>query len=255
MKKCKILASGKYSPQQCKIIITSRAQKFNKQVCESIETNWVKMKKDAVRSGKVLFNGPVFRLEKIEADAFKLVCFVSHTNFKEILGTNFRNPRFGRQFGRSQLANGLACCSLLETADNKFVFAKRSDKILIGEGKWHCVAGQFSPDIFDPNSDISPFRTIYAEFAEEINLQEEQITTCICLGLIEDPVWLKPEFIFYTRTSLSADELGRIIDNAEDSYEHTKISYIPKAELKKFFAHNQTTRISQANYQIYEKLF
>ena len=251
MKPFEILASGIFSRNKLKIVHTKRTISYNEKTTALIEILWKDEMQEAQKKNKLLFNGPIYRLENYKIKNDLLIVYVSETNFKELMGTNFYHPELAKVYGKSYLSNAIALCSFLETGDEYFVFVKRSTNIYFGEGLWHLIAGQFSIEKSETRT-LSVFEILYKELFEEGSLTKEDIENCVCLGLIRDTIHFKPELVFYSKTSLSAKEVAEKINTAHDGYEHEEIALIKKNELDAFMNSEKFTSIALGNYYLYK---
>ena len=251
MKPFEILASGIFPKNKLKIIHSKRTLSYNKKTTALIDMHWKQELQEAQEKNKLLFNGPIYRLENYKTMGDQLIVSVSETNFKELMGTNFYHPELAEEYGKSYLSNAIALCTLLETNDENFVFVKRSASVYFGEGLWHLIAGQFSIEKRETRT-LSVFEVLYKELFEEGSLVKDDIKSCVCLGLIRDTVHFKPELLFYTKTLLSANEVAEKIDTALDGYEHEEVALIKKNDLDAFMNSEKLTSIAQGNYYLYK---
>ncbi|MCD6329213.1 MAG: hypothetical protein J7M10_02485 [Candidatus Cloacimonetes bacterium] len=252
MKPFEILASGVFPNTKLNILHTKRTLSYDKKISALIEKHWKQELKEAQKKNKLLFNGPIYRLENYEIKDDQLNVYVSETNFKELMGTNFYHPELADEYGKSSLSNAIALCTLLETDDENFVFVKRSSNVYFGEGLWHLFAGQFSIEKKE-NHTLSVFEVLYKELFEEGALTKDNIAHCVCLGLIRDSIYFKPELVFYTKTSLSAKEVSEKICTAPDGYEHEEVTIVQKSELDNFMSTENFTSIARGNYFLYKR--
>ncbi len=251
MKSFEILASGVFPQNKLKIIHTKRTVCYDEKTTALIEKHWKDEIYKAYKKNKLLFNGPIYRLEKFEKKGSSLIVYVSATNFKELMGTNFYHPELAEVYGKSYLSNAIALCTFLETADEYFVFVKRSTKVYFGEGLWHLIAGQFSIEKNETRT-LSVLEVLYKELLEEGSLVKVDIESCVCLGLIRDKIHFKPELVFYTKIHLSAKDVAEKINTAHDGYEHEEVTFIKKSDLDSFMKSGKFTSIAQGNYYLYK---
>ena len=252
MKSFEILASGVFPKNKLKIIHAKRTLSYDDKTSALIEKHWKQELKEAKEKNKLLFNGPIFRLENHKIVGDQLIVYVSETNFKELMGTNYYHPELADEYGKSYLSNALALSTFLETSDDNFIFVKRSSNVYFGEGKWHLIAGQFSIEKKE-NRTLSTFEVLYKELLEEGALTKEDIENSVCLGLIRNTIHFKPELLFYTKTFLSASEVTEKIKTAQDGYEHEEVAIIKKNELEGFVNSENLTSFAQGNYYLYKK--
>ncbi len=251
MKPFEILASGVFSRNKLKIVHTKRTLSYDEKTTALIEILWKNEMQEARKKNKLLFNGPIYRLENHEIKNDLLIVYVSETNFKELMGTNFYHPELAKVYGKSYLSNAIALCTFLETGDEYFIFVKRSVNVYFGEGLWHLIAGQFSIEKNETRT-LSVFEVLYKELFEEGSLVKDDIENCVCLGLIRDTIHFKPELVFYTKTKLLANEVEEKIKAAHDGYEHEEVALIKKSELDAFVNSEKFTSIAQGNYELYK---
>ncbi|MDP8227760.1 MAG: hypothetical protein P9L89_09000 [Candidatus Celaenobacter polaris] len=251
MKTFEILASGVFPKDKLKIVHTKRTLSYDEKTTALIEKHWNDEIQEAHKKNKLLFNGPIYRLENYEIKNDLLIIYVSATNFKELMGTNFYRPELAKEYGKSYLSNAIALCTFLETSDEYFVFVKRSTKVYFGEGLWHLIAGQFSIE-GNKTRTLSVFEVLYKELFEEGSLAKDDIEKSVCLGLIRDTIHFKPELVFYTKTKLLAKEVEEKIKAAHDGFEHEEVALIKKSELDAFMNSEKNTSIAQGNYELYK---
>ncbi len=254
MKSFEILASGVFPENKLKIVHTKSTLSYDEKTSALIERHWKQELRVAKEKSKLLFNGPIYRLEDYEILENKLLVYVSETNFKQLMGTNFYHPELAEEYGKSYLSNALALSTFLETGDENFIFVKRSPNVYFGEGLWHLIAGQFSIEK-NKTQTLSAFEVLYKELLEEGALIKDDIENCVCLGLIRNTVHFKPELVFYTKTSLSAKKVTEKIRTAHDGYEHEEVAIVHKSELDVFMNNEKFTSFARGNYFLYQREF
>lgn len=254
MKSFEILASGVFPENKLNIVHKKSTLSYDAKTSALIEWHWKHELKVAKEKNKLLFNGPIYRLENYEILHDELKIYVSETNFKQLMGTNFYHPELAEEYGKSYLSNALALSTFLETGDEYFVFVKRSSNVYFGEGLWHLLAGQFSIEKKETRT-LSAFEILYKELLEEGALTKKYIENCVCLGLLRNAVHFKPELVFYTKTSLSAKEVTEKIRTAHDGYEHEEVAVVQKNELDAFMNNENLTSFAQGNYYLYQREF
>src|SRR5437870_4063342 len=72
------------------------------EVERAIEEAWARA---SARKGVLLFDGPMCRLERWQADERSLRIELSPTSYKQFLGTNLAHPELAGSHGRQVLAN------------------------------------------------------------------------------------------------------------------------------------------------------
>jgi len=225
------------------IILHDLKQKktYSPQVQKLIDSEWrqVRENKDIF-----IFNGPVSCLDRFEIVENKLHIFYCESDYKSYYGTNIQNSRILKN--KSELANTLAVCTVVETADKMIIVGKRGKHLAEGTSLWHVPGGTLE---YYPERVNHPFQVMKKELAEEINLSD--ITNMICLGLGENLNFQKPEFLLYTTTNLTSNAIASNMQDASDYNEHSEIRFIPRDEIKQFITNNNFTEIGTAAIQLY----
>jgi len=253
MKPFEVLTSGYFPIHRLKITPVERTLVYDKKVETLIDSHWEEEMIKAQQKNKLLFNGPIYRLEGHTIKNDILEVFVSNTNFKELMGTHFFYPELAEKYCTSALSNAIALSTFLQSSDEHFIFVKRSENIYFGEGLWHLIAGQFSiePGI---EGDDSAFRVLEKELHEEAGISVDHIEQCVCLGLIKSRYYHKPELVFYTQVIPTSEEVAGMIETAHDDFEHEEVAVVHANDLDTFFQQNKFTSIAQGNYYLYKQV-
>jgi ADP-ribose pyrophosphatase YjhB (NUDIX family) len=97
----------------------------------------------------------------------------------------------------------------------------------------------------------NPIDFMKRELSEELNVQAEDISTAVCLGLAENLLLLKPEFLCYFHLKLSEAELTAKVQTAQDRDEHTDFVFVPMEELAYFISMHPFAPIGKACIKLY----
>ncbi|MBI9031360.1 NUDIX hydrolase [bacterium] len=191
-----------------------------------------------------IFNGPVSCLDHYEVVENKLHIYYFESDYKSYYGTNIRSSRSISD--KSELANTLAVCTVVETSDNKIIVGRRGKHLAEGTSLWHVPGGTLE---YYPDRVNHPFDVMRRELEEELNLTS--ISSMICLGLGENLNFKKPEFLLYTTTNLTSTEIAKKLEQASDANEHSEIRFIPAHEISEFMDNNNFTEIGTAAVELY----
>lgn len=187
-----------------------------------IERLW----KDALiserKKGVHLFSGNLYRLIGFRHLDRKLILSVGPTSYKEYYGTNLHHPEWYKQFGDQCLANPLGVSACLETLDKKILLALRSKRVAEHQGQIHVIpAGQLSPSRGMKRQHLKTpdaFAHILKEMREELGaIEESNIKSFVCTGLIRNKENRKPELVFSIRLKQKLEELSKV--RAKDRWE------------------------------------
>jgi hypothetical protein len=173
----------------------------------AIEQAW----RDAKASlGEALFDGPMCRMEGWTVSPQCLSVRLSHTSYKQFLGTNLRHGEWAQRFGRSALANPVGVSSALLSADGRLMMGRRNASVAYYPNRIHPFAGAL-----EPRADLNVFDEVRRELKEELNLEPRELEAIHCTGIAEDESIRQPELIFRVESSLSEADIESRLDKAE----------------------------------------
>jgi hypothetical protein len=179
-------------------------QSFPPQVAQAIETAWAATTEVP---GRILFDGPLCRLESWRVENHKLHLNISRTSYKVFWGTNLSNPDIAAHHGPSALANPLGLSAALQTSDGYLLMGCRNDKVAYHPGWIHPFAGSAE------TADV--FAGMRRELHEELALTPADISQIRCVGLAEDLKIHQPELIFHVTSPLTRSGIEHRLDRAE----------------------------------------
>jgi len=194
---------------------------------QEIERVWQCALAEAGRQNRLLFPGPLCRLERYAVEGGHLRLRTGLTDYREFLGTNRNLAALSGFFGETScadyLADPLAVCTVLTTADDALLIARRTGRTMEHSGFWHVVGGHV-----EPARPVNVFESVRKELREELGVSTEEIPEMICLGLARAKETHKPELLFYSRLSVTWEDLRQRPNDGEldghrlipDSREH-----------------------------------
>lgn len=206
-----------------------------------IESEW----NEVIQNKEIfIFNGAISCLDRFEVVENKLHIYYYESDYKSYYGTNLKNSKNLKD--KSELANTLAVCTVVETADEMIIVGKRGKHLAEGTSLWHVPGGTLE---YYPERVNHPFEVMRRELLEELNLKD--ISKMICLGFGENLSFRKPEFLLYTRTNLTSAAIKADLKNASDFNEHSEIRFIPRKDISEFMISHNFTEIGTAAVQLY----
>jgi len=194
-----------------------------------------------------IFNGQVLSLisvlmtENKESGRDQLYLKVQETDYKSFFGTNISNPR---AIPKPELANALAACAVVETVEGTVFAGLRNERLAETSGVWHVPGGTFSEA-------INPIDFMKKELTEELNITDDDIQSAVCLGMGENLITKKPEFLCYFHLTLTEWQLSDKLLDAVDKDEHTEFVFIPMEELLDFIEIHSFAPIGKAAISVY----
>lgn len=195
----------------------------------------------------ILFNGRVLSL--LEADLrenpatgrSQLCLQVQYSDYKSFYGTNLSNPY---RLGKEKLTNPLAACAIVETLEGTVFVGERNPNLAEVSGFWHVPGGTL-------DGVINPIDFMSRELSEELGITAKDIQSAVCLGLAENLIMRKPEFLCYFHLSISEQEVVAKLAGAVDKHEHKDYVFVPVEELADFVLMHPFAPIGKAAVQLY----
>jgi len=188
-----IRAAGNWLADQVRVQSVPSTWKASSDVRERIDAAW----ETTARSGVMLFDGPMCRLEGFEANPQRLSLQLSRTSYRIFVGTNLNHPTLADVYGPQVLANSVGVSVPLHTADGFLLLGRRNESVVYYPNRLHPFAGAL-----EPRDGGDPFLAARRELQEEAGLLEADLTKIACLGIVEDHQLRQPELILRADTPL-----------------------------------------------------
>jgi 8-oxo-dGTP pyrophosphatase MutT (NUDIX family) len=215
----------------------SSVMQMSKKINNETQKIWNDALKKSRKKGTILFNGNLYRLLSytiIEKPQIKFTLKVGRTNYMEYVAT--RTKKFHKEDNRWDLANPLAVCVVIVTADHKILIEKR-EQVDVYSGRYHVIGGFTDVDKDKPNRKIPIlFAAILREILEETGLKIS-FQNIFGTGLVYDLINPHPEIAFVANTNLPFRQIQKI--KSTDNEIH-KLDFIPdnKDQLTNFISEN-----------------
>ncbi|XP_060614406.2 uridine diphosphate glucose pyrophosphatase NUDT22 isoform X1 [Anolis sagrei] len=218
-----------------------------------IEATWA----ERCKQNPWLFDGDKFRLHSVKLDGAVLTFLLGLTCYKDFVGTNLGDgaARLQQQgwedFGDRQayLAQPLGVGAMLHTADDKFVFLKRS--LLVGEapGKVDIPGGHPEPQVVrgstalegpichqDLQGDLvvqELFSSVLREIQDEVNLPSATLSSPVLLGIARNETSAgRCSVEFYVRCSLTSEEVRHYYAiGGPEAQESTSVIFVNREDV------------------------
>lgn len=218
-----------------------------------IEEIWDKKYKEAIRTGKNLFPGALYRLVNCKAtNPFLSSCRILHrlnsfgitgdnklyltlgpTNYREHMGTNVE-ARLDSGYMQELIdrgielfkdkdaffANALGITSITETSDGIILMGLRSEAVAEYPLHWQPPAGH-------PKVGYDLFYGMKDEIVKETGITIEEIRSIHALGIIRNIATRKPDMVFYTKLNVPFEGIVERTKKAEEAFEHKKFCGVP----------------------------
>uniref|UniRef100_A0A8C3S364 Nudix hydrolase 22 n=1 Tax=Chelydra serpentina TaxID=8475 RepID=A0A8C3S364_CHESE len=197
-----------------------------------------------------LFNGSKFRLHSAQLDGGSLTFHLGLTCYKDFLGTNragmarHLQQQGWQDFGDSQayLAEPLGVGAMVHTADDGFVFLRRSMRVGEAPGLVDIPGGHPEPQVDVPEESIRSenlprqmvvkeiFTSILREIRDEVNLPLPTLSQPVLLGIARNQTSAgRASAEFYVRCSLMSEQVKQRYEiGGPEAQESTGIIFIKR---------------------------
>jgi hypothetical protein len=200
-------AIGTWSPEQIHVSWTASTRPSIPEVEQLIDGAW---RETLQRPGIHLFDGPMCRLESLDAHEGAMHLRFSRTSYKPFLGTNLTNAHLADKYGSEALANSVGLSALVISSDDFVMLGRRNDRVAYYPGRVHPFSGAL-----EPRDDLDVFDDIRRELREELSLGEDGIEQLICAGIAMDMSIRQPEMIFVVRALRTRQQIESQLDAGE----------------------------------------
>lgn len=179
-----------------------------------IEGVWQTRHRSATRTGTPLFNGPLFRLagHHLDPGSGDLHVLLGPTDYRDYVAT--RTNRFFAGRWREELANPLAVCCVVETADGRILIGRRGN-LDVYPGRFHLPGGfaERRGDVCGAAPDLAA--EVLRETREELG-QDLSSGVLRVLGLLYDLDTPHTELVFHVRTPLDWERSVDVFQGAAE---------------------------------------
>ena len=200
-------AVGLWNPGEIHVSWTQSTRPNIPEVEQLIERAW---QEASQRPGIHLFDGPMCRLESLEAREGSMHLTLSRTSYKPFLGTNLTNANLADTYGQHALANGIGLSALLLSSDGYLLLGRRNNSVAYYPGHVHPFSGSL-----EPSDKLDVFTDIRRELREELSLCDGDIESLVCTGIAMDKSIRQPEIIFAGRARLTVEQIESQLDRSE----------------------------------------
>ncbi|XP_078062269.1 uridine diphosphate glucose pyrophosphatase NUDT22 [Mustelus asterias] len=251
--RCPLL--GGLSQEQVRVEISSD---YNRRVLLGHEQKIAEIWQQRKREKPWLFNGAKFRTHGAALEGEGLLLKLGLTCYKDYLGTNWApgarllQEQGTADFGDSQayLAEPLGVGAMLHTADDCFVFLRRSEQVAEAAGQVDIPGGHPEPKMAAkdiPEESIQPehlsgelvvqeiFSSILSEIRDEVNIPVESLSRPVLLGVARNHRSAgRPSVEFYVRCERTSEEVRqRYLVGGPEAHESTDIIFIHREDVLK----------------------
>jgi 8-oxo-dGTP pyrophosphatase MutT (NUDIX family) len=199
--KTQIKSQGKFQSSDITCSYTPIYLSYNDEERSYIENEW----NEEIKIKPYLFDGKLIHVKKQSLHNSRIMFSMCNSSFKEFIGTY--SYEYKKLFNKNKIIRPISVGTMIITSDDKWIIGRRS-KTHDYEGYYTLVAGYMDPDKDLVNSRPDPFLAAKRELIEETGVQDDDITSIICLGLSGET---QPYLAFLTSVTISLDQFNRRI--------------------------------------------
>ena len=200
-----------------------------------------------LRESPKMWDALKFRLASLEvhktADRPAVTIRVGVTSYKDYVGTNAdgvpaarlaalrADGRSNHDDAHAHESRALGVETVLETSDGKLVLLRRSEGVATFRGVFNGPSGHPEPADAGVKADLANldgiepaavrremFDAVVKECVEETGIPAAALSRPRLIGAMTDSFG-KPDLLFHTRTSLTAEQVGTCLTNASEAWE------------------------------------
>jgi hypothetical protein len=224
----KTLVSGKYLPEDLRIFTKESNRKIEPSVESKIQLIWEEKESKAKEEGKRLYNGTLYRLNKLENIDNKLHIELGTIEFKTFLCIN-EIPKYF-ELGEEYYKNSGHTLSTVKTKDNRYVMVNLLGKSM-NENKFEFIGGAMETNI-EINNGTNLFESFYAELEEEASIEQRDIKESY-LKLIYQKHKTNIGFYFEVILNLTEKELKNKFNSNKKDQDIESLIFFTKDEYVK----------------------
>lgn len=222
--RCKTLLTGFWEKNAVEIIVSGNTLNWPNSFYRQAENFWQK----ALKSKTNLFNGRLSSLVSAKTPNGKLILTLGEICYRDQMFSNNMMQVWAPEKKRKYAAHGLGISAIVETVDGHVLMILRSENVSDHENLLDVLGGHVHPQKHALNgSTPEVFYAIEDEIHCELGVEFRDITKTVCIGLVENVEWLKPELVFVSNLKLAANEVLDCAKHAEEGFEYTEIESFP----------------------------
>lgn len=227
MIKPKILATGRFSPEDIKIKFNRKSKrKIDPEIEETCKELWKEFYKKSKEEGKVIYDGTSYRLDRLNKKGKSLEIEISRMKFSTKKPLNIQIDKL-EKYGFEYFPNTIAIGGPLHTKDNKFIFGEKSGNT-VSLTNIDIIGG-----IAETETNLSKGKDLYKvvekEMFEETNVSMKHLDSFQFLGIILSP-WANIIFVIIPILKIKSQEVLKLFKDRRDP-ELSKLIVVDKENI------------------------
>ena len=225
----KVLATGKWLPEQIDVVHSLSNRKINPDWEVECEAEWLRKVEDAKISGKKAWDSVTYRLNDLNVENNRVLLDLGTILFR--IRNTFPSIVEGQEVEEEYFPKGVFVAGLIQTTDDLFVFGKLSGKTLV-KRKIDFIGGTLVKDELIVNNGSDLITALEAELEEEINVSPENVESYHLISVV-----LSDRFnvglIYHVQLKVSSETVLESFQQANDQ-EMSNVIFVEKKDLYNF---------------------
>lgn len=206
------------------------SRKIDSELEKLCQDEWTRLKVEADKQNKLLWNSEVYRLELVEENKKTITIKVSTIPFSIRLAMNSFSAEI-KKLGPDYASLGMFTSCFIQTSDNKYIFIEKSNKFYTKK-KIAFIGGILNKDISVPAKPLNLKTEVLKEIKEEIGVEKKCVNK-IDLLTIYTTENLNVCLLFNVSLDLKFNEVKEVFQKNNDG-EAKGLLEINQKDLKAF---------------------
>lgn len=227
----RLLALGTFTPKDLQVSVSESTRKIDPEIEKQIDAIWEEKQAQAMREGRVCYNGISYRLNALEKEGEKLRIDFGLLEYRarqalSVLSANQNLPEKYRHYGCYTAAT-------VRTADDTYLVVELSGRSM-NMNKLDMPGGIMEkPQEIESGEDV--FNALYTELREEARIQKGDIET-LYLRAVFNTFNAHTCFYFEAKLNVSSEELLARFADEERDQDISSLKALSKEEYLTFLA-------------------
>lgn len=187
-----------------------------------------------IRENPALFNGELAALVEAAPHGNHLELTLSATTYRYLLYSNSKAETWRRRGQHERLSRALGISAVVECTDHRLMLMHRSRAVGEYPDRLDVFGGHVDMhEHRNASGRLDVFLAIRDELRCELGVDDEAIQHTYCIGLAENLYNFKPELIFWTRLSLTSEEVRSHARYGSEAGEFVRLVSIPFVDFQR----------------------
>ncbi|MFQ5629079.1 MAG: hypothetical protein ACE5I1_09990 [bacterium] len=215
----RMLVTGSWEKDEVIIFVSEKTPAWPNAFYRQAKIFW----QQALKSEKKLFNGALSSLVSSHTNNNQLLLTLGRICYRDQMYSNNSMKNWKLEERNRYATRGLGISAVVETADRQVLMIVRSQYVSENAGFLDVIGGHVHPEDHAKEGKPDVFYAIADEMHCELGIDFRNIKKTVCIGLIENTEWLKPELVFVSNLNLAKAEVLECSKQAKERFECSKM--------------------------------